>query len=135
MGWILDAFILLGLLAAAASAVVIYKFHKTLRASVASPRRRALTRALCILVSLPVGAFFAYATYPISSTQKITGVPIPAAVWEWWNGSWSDFVSALTLPAMIADAVVGAGVVHALTAVVLKCPLAKQRRASTPELQ
>jgi cytochrome c biogenesis protein CcdA len=89
---------LVGLLLLAAEAWAVVSHRRRLRHG--DPQRRALL-ATQGLLGLGLGVASLFASYPLSSTVRIFGVPFITAIWQLERGQWYDYVgglSMLTLP-------------------------------------
>jgi hypothetical protein len=70
-----------------------------------SRRRRLLkgdrqTRAMLLaqgLLGLVLGVSSLFASYPLSSTVRVFGVPFITAIWQFERGRWYDYVGGLSV--------------------------------------
>ena len=57
-----------------------------------------------ILVGALCAAILSGATYSMNASTRIVGIPFPAAAFEKHGDVWMDFVGAMTLPLLLANA-------------------------------
>lgn len=57
-----------------------------------------------ILVGAICAAILSGATYSMNASTRIVGIPFPAAAFEKHGDVWMDFVGAMTLPLLLANA-------------------------------
>lgn len=102
---------------------VIYKAivyaHRNLGKVFESPKLLWLSRIILAIVSCAVGVWFVVFSYYSSETQRLNGIPLPWAVWEFRNGFWMDFVSPILLLFLPLDFIFGIGTTHFLVAFAL----------------
>lgn len=91
--------------------------HRNLRIHFQAWRFVWLFRVVLILSSCAVGYLFLSFAYNWSETQRVNGIPIPWAAWEYSNGSWKDFISPLSPLLILFDFIIGIGIAHFLVAI------------------
>lgn len=109
--------VLIGILFAIYKAVVYA--HRNLGKVFKSQKIIWLSCIVLAIVSCAVGVWFVVFSYYSSETQRLHGIPLPWAVWEFRNGFWMDFVSPILLLFLPLDFVFGIGIMHFLAAIVL----------------
>jgi hypothetical protein len=87
------------------------------------------------VLSLGVGVWFVLLTWKWSETVKFIGFPIPAAVWQFSNGVWLDFISPISLLVWGLDFIIGIGIVHLPVALVLLMKCRKAKRLPKDDIQ
>lgn len=115
--------LLIFLLVLIAITFAIYKSvvsaHRNLGKQFQSPKLVLLSRIILVIFGCVVGVLFVSFSYYSSATQRINGIPLPWAAWEYSNGYWLPFASPITMIFVPFDFIFGFGITHFLTAVVI----------------
>lgn len=97
----------------------IVSVHRNLGKLFQSQKSVLLSRVVLVLFGCAVGVLFVSFSYYSSATQRVSGIPLPWAAWEYSNGYWLPFASPLTMIFVPFDFVFGIGLTHFLASVLI----------------
>lgn len=98
---------------------VVVSAHRSLGKLFQSQRLVWLSRVVLVILSCAVGFLFFSFSYFLSETQRVNGIPLPWAAWEYFNGYWLPFVSPVSVIVLLFDFGFGFGITHFLVLIVL----------------